>query len=116
MTDKHPKRPSDPNQLVAGAVTLRLRNWDTALGTFCARAASIHPHWVIPMLGGGPDGQHPPCPRRVSELERPQCNCPALGPVLFGRPSPLLVRRHPNVRVISRVSVSLIMCTGGVRM
>ena len=34
MTDKHPKRPRDPNQLVAGAVTLRLRNQDTALELF----------------------------------------------------------------------------------
>jgi len=25
----------------------------------------------------------PPVPRRVSELERPQCNSPALGPFLW---------------------------------
>jgi hypothetical protein len=29
------------------------------------------------------------------------------------RPSPLIVRMHPKISVISRVSVSLIMCTGG---
>ena len=54
------------------------------LELFSARAAFIHPHWVIPMLGGGPDGHNPPVTRRVSELERPQCNCPALGPLLYG--------------------------------
>jgi hypothetical protein len=32
------------------------------------------------MLGEGPDRPTPPVTCRVSELERPQCNCPALGP------------------------------------
>src|SRR5258706_8550326 len=42
---------------------------------------------------GRPRWAHPPAPRRVSELERPQCNCPALGPFLLaGPPSPLIVR------------------------
>jgi hypothetical protein len=34
--------------------------------------------------GGRPRWAHPPVTRRVSELERPQCNCPALGPFLYG--------------------------------
>ena len=66
-------------RLYAGAKAQR-----TAFGTFSARAACIYPHWVIPMLGGGPDGHTPPVTRRVSELERPQCNCPVLGPFLYG--------------------------------
>src|SRR5436190_24384427 len=33
----------------------------TALGTFSPRAACIHPHWVIPMLGEAPMGT-PPAP------------------------------------------------------
>jgi hypothetical protein len=41
-----------------------------------------------PALGysnaGGPPWAQPPVTRRVSELERPQCNCPALGPLLYG--------------------------------
>src|SRR5260370_15494155 len=34
--------------------------------------------------GGRPRWVHPPATRRVSELERPQCNCPVLGPFLYG--------------------------------
>ena len=34
--------------------------------------------------GGRPRWAHPPVTRRVSELERPQCNCPVLGPFLYG--------------------------------
>jgi hypothetical protein len=35
--------------------------------------------------GGRPRWAHPPVTRRVSELERPQCNCPALGPFSLWR-------------------------------
>ena len=58
------------------------------LELFSARAAFIHPHRVILMLGGCPDGHNPPVTRRVSELERPQCNSPALGPFLWGKEKP----------------------------
>jgi len=34
--------------------------------------------------GEAPMGTTPPVTRRVSELERPQCNCPVLGPFLYG--------------------------------
>jgi hypothetical protein len=37
--------------------------------------AGGRPRWAQP---------HPPVTRRVSELERPQCNCPVLGPFLYG--------------------------------
>jgi hypothetical protein len=33
-----------------------------AAWNFSARAACIYPHWVIPMLGGGPDGHTPLSP------------------------------------------------------
>jgi hypothetical protein len=40
----------------------------------------------------------PPVTRRVSELERPQCNCPALGPFLLAEPpSPEVVTAFGKV-------------------
>jgi hypothetical protein len=58
-------------------IRLGVKTGDTALGTFSARAACIHPDWDIPMLGEAPIGSHPPVTYRVSELERPQCIAPA---------------------------------------
>jgi hypothetical protein len=64
------------------------------------------------MLGGGPDGHTPPVARRVSELERPQCNCPALGPFLLGlggnaRSTQASTCHRLTMALASRVSESL---------
>ena len=40
---------------------------------------------IFQCWGEAPIGPHPPVAYRVSKLERPQCNCPALGPFWFGR-------------------------------
>ena len=74
--------------------------------TFSARRGLCSPA-LGPMLGR-PRWATPPVPVG-RELVRPQCNCPALRRISFDRPSPLLVRRHPNVRVISRVFGQLLV-------
>src|SRR5258706_15748121 len=59
----------------------------TAFGTFSARADCIYSHWVIPMLGGGPDGHnpHPPVARRVSEIRAASVQLPRAGAVSLWR-------------------------------
>ncbi len=69
----------------AGAVDTRdLKLGQCRLEPFPRWRLMLTPRWDIPMLGGGPDGHaaQPPVTCRASELERPQRNCPTLGPFL----------------------------------
>ena len=64
---------------------MRAAEWEaTVEGTIFGLANCITPYWDIPMLGETPT-VYPLPPVGVSELERPRCNCPALGPFLWQR-------------------------------
>jgi hypothetical protein len=54
------------------------------LGNHFWAANCIAPRWNYSKAGEAPIGPPPKSTCRASELERPQCNCPAPGPFLLG--------------------------------